>query len=160
MIRLETENLYLDLVREEDAEFILELRNNPDLNKYISYTDVSLEKQKDWIKKYKEREKEEKEFYFIIRIKNTLLKCGTVRIYNITEENVTWGSFILNRERPDGASYEVIKETLKFIFNLLKINTVLLDVKKENYKAIHIYEKSGFKKFDEDKENFFYILKN
>lgn len=33
---------------------------------------------------------------------------------------------------------------------------ILLDVHRENNKAIHIYEKSGFKKYDEDNINYYY----
>ena len=54
LFRLKTEvvlgkNINLRLASENDAAFILELRLNPLLNKYIGQTDPSLEKQKEWI---------------------------------------------------------------------------------------------------------------
>lgn len=158
-MRLETKNLYLDLVEEEDAEFILKLRRNPELNEYISDTDTNLEKQKEWIKSYKKKEKESKEFYFIVKKRNELTPCGTVRIYNINGGIATWGSFILSKERPNGASYEVVLETIKFAFEKLNLKKILLDVRKENRKAIYVYEKMGFIKYKEDLENYYYFFK-
>lgn len=149
------ELINLKLVREEDAKFIVNLRQDENLNSYISQTSSSLENQIEWIKKYLEREEQKKEFYFIVEDKSAT-PCGTVRIYNIQKEEVTWGSFMLNSERPDGASYEVIELSSEFISKNLGIKKMKLDVRKDNKKAIHIYEKSKFKRISEDDLNFYY----
>ena len=154
---LEAKKINLRLVREEDSEFILTLRNKEELKKYISGTNISLEQQKEWIRKYKERESKNKEFYFIVEDKNKI-PCGTVRIYDIKENSCTWGSFILDKTRPDGASYETILLSTNFIKYVLKIENIYLDVRKENLKAIHIYEKFGFKKIKEDELNYYYMI--
>lgn len=147
----------LKLVTIKDAKFILKLRQNESLNKYISLTSIKLDEQKIWIKNYLKRQDEKKEFYFIIQNKKDK-SCGTVRIYEIDEikKECVWGSFILDNTRPDGASYEVIKLSLDFAFKVLKMKKILLDVHRENNKAIHIYEKSGFKKYNEDNINCYY----
>ena len=147
----------LRIIEEKDAEFILQLRNKEELKKYISETNISLEQQKEWIKKYKEREIKNKEFYFIIENKNKI-PCGTVRIYDIKENSCTWGSFILDKTRPEGASYETILLSTNFIKYVLGIKNIYLDVRKENLKAIHIYEKFGFKRIKEDSLNYYYVL--
>lgn len=143
---------------EEDSYFILKLRQNKELNKYISSTDITVEQQKEWIKKYKIREKKEEEYYFIILNKEMKQPCGTVRIYNIDKINkvATWGSFILDFTRPDGASKDVIDISLNFAFKELKLKKIELDVRKVNKKAIHIYEKNGFLKEKEDDINYYY----
>ncbi len=148
----------LRLVKEEDAEFILKLRNNKELSKFISPTNINLNEQREWIRNYKIREKKREEFYFIVENKYGI-SCGTVRIYNINYENkeTTWGSFILDKIRPEGSSTEVIELSLEFILEKLKLEKVYLDVRKENYKAIHIYEKNNFIKIKEDKENYYYL---
>lgn len=148
----------LKLVEISDAEFILKLRQNKKLNQFISSTSSNLEEQKKWIENY--LKKEEKEYYFIIKDNKNNESCGTVRIYNIDNEKkkCTWGSFILASNRPNGASYETIKLTLNYIFKVLKMKKVLLDVRKENKKAIYIYEKSGFKKYAEDNLNYYYSI--
>lgn len=142
-------------VRIEDAEFILKLRQNENLNRYISLTFPSLESQKEWIKNYLEREKSNREFYFIVEDKNCN-PCGTVRIYNIQEKEAIWGSFMLDSNRPNGASYDVINLSLNFGFNELNLEKILLDVRKDNNKAIYIYEKVGFEKIKEDEINYYY----
>ena len=56
-------------VEESDAEFILSLRTDPKLSRYLHATDNDVEKQRQWIRKYKEREAHGKEYYFMY-IKN------------------------------------------------------------------------------------------
>ena len=156
--RLEGENINLRLVEKKDASFILQLRNKEELKRYISDTNISLEQQKEWIKKYKKREEIGQEFYFVVEDKNKI-PCGTVRIYEIRENRCTWGSFILDNSRPNGASFEVLFLTINFIRFNLGIENIFLDVRKENLKAIHIYEKFGFERIREDFINYYYILK-
>lgn len=157
---IEGKIINLRLVKEEDADFILKLRNDKELSKFISPTNINLEEQIKWIKSYKIREEKKEEFYFIVESKIGV-PCGTVRVYNINYENkeTTWGSFILDKTRPNSASNEVIELSLKFIFEKLKLKKVYLDVRKENYKAIHIYKKNNFLKIGEDRKNYYYIKK-
>lgn len=159
-INLEGKLINLRLVEEKDANFILNLRNNKELSKFISSTNIKLEEQIKWIKDYKIRENKKEEFYFIVETKDGT-PCGTVRIYNINYESkeTTWGSFILDKIRPNGASNEVIKLSLKFISENLKLEKVYLDVRKGNCKATHIYEKNGFLRIMEDEENYYYLRK-
>lgn len=147
----------LKLVDMKDAKFILKLRQNKELNKYISPTSIDLDNQKKWIENYLEREKKKEEFYFIVQTKKGI-SCGTVRIYNIDNKmkECVWGSFILAKDRPNGSYSEVIELSLNFAFEILKMKKILLDVSKENKKAIYIYEKSGFKKYREDNLNYYY----
>lgn len=155
---IEGKIINLRLVKEEDGNFILKLRNNKELSKYISPTNINLEEQKEWIRNYKVRENKKEEFYFIVENKNKI-PCGTVRIYNIDhiKKECTWGSFILDKTRPKGASTEVIEISLNFILEKLKLEKVYLDVRKENYKAIYIYEKNGFLKIKESLEDYIYL---
>ena len=158
MIEINGKLISLKLVRIKDAEFISKLRQKKELNKYISITSTNLDDQKKWIESYLKKEEKKKEFYFIIQNKKNE-SCGTVRIYNIDKEKkeCVWGSFILDKNRPNRASYETIKLSLAFAFRTLKMEKVLLDVCKENKRAIHIYEKSGFKKYNEDNLNYYYM---
>lgn len=150
--------IILRLVEENDAHFILQLRNKAELKKYISDTNISLEEQKEWIKNYKIRERQGKEFYFVVINKKTRGLCGTVRIYNVNKitKTATWGSFILDFNRPDHSYKEVIDISLEFALKKLNLNLIELDVRKENKKAIYIYEKEGFILKNEDKSNYYY----
>src|SRR5690606_21357108 len=69
------------LVNEDDAEFILSLRANAERTKYMLSLDSDLEKQRNWIKEYKKRQIEGKDYYFIFEIGTR--KMGVLRISNI-----------------------------------------------------------------------------
>lgn len=157
---LEGKIINLRLVSIEDAEFILCLRNNPHLNHYISCTNITVEGQKNWLREYKSRENQGQEMYFIIENKMHQ-PVGTVRIYKINQEKkeCIWGSFIFDLSRPENSSSEAIFLSVDYIFNQLKLDKIKLDVRKENSKAIHIYEKCGFKRVSEDELNYFYEMK-
>ncbi|MGI7619221.1 N-acetyltransferase, partial [Campylobacter coli] len=57
-------NIDLYLVETKDAEFILKLRSEK--GKYLNQVEYNINKQKEWIKNYKEREAKGEEFYFLI----------------------------------------------------------------------------------------------
>ena len=57
--------LHARFVIESDAEFILSLRTNPMLSRFLHSTDNDVEKQKIWIRNYKERERNGTDYYFI-----------------------------------------------------------------------------------------------
>lgn len=159
MIDIKGEIIDLKSATLDDAEFILFLRTDKELNKFISSTLPSIESQRNWIREYLIREKKREEFYFIVKDKRNN-SCGTVRLYQIDIERkeCTWGSFILKKNRPDGSSFETIHLSLDYAFNTLNLKKIFLDVRKENKKAIYIYEKFGFEKINEDKENYYYII--
>ena len=83
------------LVQESDASFILELRTDPKLSKYVHAVDNSLQGQIDWIREYKKREEKGTDYYFIYFSKGKPI--GVNRIYNITEKSSTGGSWICSR---------------------------------------------------------------
>lgn len=92
-------------VEESDAEFILSLRLDNRYNNFLSRVDASLDGQKSWIRKYKDDEREEKQFYFIIE-RNDGIPCGTVRIYDLKKDSFCWGSWILNEDKTRYAALE------------------------------------------------------
>lgn len=155
-------HLKLRLVEIEDAQFILNLKNNDNLNKYLSKTDSSLGSQRKWIENYKIREADKKEFYFIIE-DNLMNPHGTIRIYNINEEKKVfeWGSWILKENRPRNFSYFSIIESFSFAFEELNLEMALIEVYKENIKANYIYNKIGAElvKNDQEKNYYEYSLK-
>ena len=57
--------LQLRFVNEDDAEFIIKLRTDPKLGKFIHSTSSDIEEQKKWIRAYKKREQAGTDYYFI-----------------------------------------------------------------------------------------------
>ncbi len=143
-------------VVEEDAPFILSLRNNPRLNKHLSPTSVDLNAQQNWIRLYKEKERRNEEFYFIISEDNE--KVGLYRLYHINNVSFTIGSWLfkscLNKHLP-------ILTDLVFSdvgFKHLQKDVLLFDVRKANKKVLnyHLIKKPLL--YNEDELSYFYLI--
>lgn len=157
---IKSKNIKLELVDENDAKMILKLRNNPNLNKFISKTDSSVEKQKEWIREYKKREKEGRDYYFSIRkvIDDEIL--GYVRVYDIDKHNKTceWGSWVMKEDKPASSALESIILIYDFIFNTLKIEKAFQAVMKGNRKVILFHKAYGVKKISDDEKFEYFVL--
>ena len=81
--KLNSLGLSVRLVNEKDVDYILSLRTNKHLTRFIHQTDDDREKQMEWIRNYKKRESEGREYYFIYLIGDK--PVGVNRIYNIFE---------------------------------------------------------------------------
>jgi len=51
-------NINLRTVEIDDAEFVFNMRQNPNRAKYLTKITGTVESQREWIKNYKQREKE------------------------------------------------------------------------------------------------------
>ena len=130
--------LHVRLVEEADAEFILSLRTNPRLSKHIHTTSPDIEQQKQWIRDYKLREEKGLDYYFIFSISNQ--PQGLARIYDITEDTFTQGSWIFSPDAALGASIlgNIISSEIGFDFLEKKIE--YSDARRDN--NTHRYVKS------------------
>lgn len=128
----------LKTVEFQDAPFILELRTNSELNKYISPVDGKLESQITFIEKYKQKESQGLEYYFIILYKNK--QVGTVRVYDIdyTNKTFTWGSWIIESGNSAVVAISSAYMCYYFAFKHLNLETCFFDCRSAN---------SGVKKF-------------
>lgn len=158
---LHSRTVHFKLVEESDAEFILSLRTNADLNKHLSKTDVSIDAQKQWIRDYKIREAEKREFYFIICRNDDGQAVGTVRLYDfiITTNSFCWGSWILNSSKTKFAAIESAFLVYRFAFEELKFEKSHFDVRKENSKVIAFHEKMGAEKTAETELDYYFEIK-
>lgn len=80
-------------VVEEDAAFILELRNNELLSRFLSPTNNDVEQQKEWIRAYKQREEQNEEVYFV-SLDDKGDRLGLNRLYNYDKNSFEIGSWI------------------------------------------------------------------
>ncbi|EDP75578.1 GNAT family N-acetyltransferase [Hydrogenivirga sp. 128-5-R1-1] len=155
---LEGRYIKFEYVKEDDAEFILNLRTNAKLSRFISKTEKDIKKQIEWIKEYKQREKEGKEHYFIIKNKSSGEKEGTVRVYNMRNDICEWGSWILKSNNPLIAIDSIIL-IYKFIFSQLEFEKVTFDVIKENKEVIMFHKSYGAEKIGEDQKSIYFLFK-
>lgn len=135
------------LVNEDDAEFILSLRTNPQLTRFLHPTDNDLEKQKEWIRKYKKRESEGTDYYFIYSYKGG--EFGLNRIYDIHEKSCTGGSWLCT---PGTNTEHVVATALisrDIMFEILKLKEDNFDVRKGNHKVLKFHKMMGSVKTSE-----------
>ena len=148
-------NLNLRTVAIEDAEFIYNMRQNQNKTKYLSKVTGTVESQKEWIKNYKQREEEKKEFYFVIESKDKE-KLGLVRMYDFQDESFCWGSWLIKEDAPKTTAIESALQIYEFGFYSLGFEKSHFDVRKENDKVIAFHQRFGAKIIDEDKLNYFF----
>jgi len=135
---LERYGLQVRLVEEGDAKFIVSLRTNPRLNRHIHATSSDIEQQKQWIRNYKLREEQGLDYYFLFSINGQ--PQGLARIYNITEDTFTQGSWVFSPEAVLGAAVlgNIISSEIGFEFLDKKIEYT--DTRRDN--NTHRYVKS------------------
>ena len=153
---LDRYGLHVRLVREEDAEFIVNLRTDEKLARYLHATDGSVDKQVEWIKQYKIREAAGEDYYFIYDKDGQTI--GVNRIYDIKydQEQVTAGSWIC---KADGMlSIYTIMILRDIIFDLMGAKYDYFDVRKGNKKVQRLHEMCGANKVSSDELNYYYCL--
>jgi RimJ/RimL family protein N-acetyltransferase len=133
-IVIEKYGVILRTVEEDDAEFIVRLRTSERLGRYISLTSSDVEKQRAWIRDYKEREKNGAEYYFLC-VDKSGNRFGTYRIYNIQPDSFVCGSWIFDESAPK--DYAIKSEILakEFAFEKTKASFFYGENRKDNKKV-------------------------
>lgn len=142
-------------VMEDDAEFILSLRLNPDLNRYLSQVPNDINSQKMWIREYKQREISGIEWYFIITLSSGE-DLGTVRLYDFIQDSFCWGSWVMKRSKPPHAAIDTAIAIYDFAFDDLGFIRSHFDVRKENVNVVRFHERLGARITRKDEENFYF----
>jgi len=144
--KLEGQFIKLRSVLENDAEFILKLRLDCALNKYLNKVDNDLEKQILWIK---EQQKRENDFYFIIERKSGL-PIGTISLYNIKELEGEFGRWV-----SIGNTVENVESVLllhDFGFYKMNLDLIYSETVKENEKVLNFHKRFGANLLNEFRE--------
>lgn len=149
--------LRLRLIVPEDAPFIHGLRTNPAYNTYLSTVTGTVGDQHAWILAYKSREAAGTEFYYIIERLDGLA-CGTVRVYGVTRESFTWGSWILNAHKPKKAALESALLVYDVGFRGLRKPRAVFDVRRDNERTIRFHMRFGAQQTSSDATNRFFEL--
>jgi len=78
----------------EDAAFIVALRTDPLLNRFVHETSPRVEDQVAWLEGYFERAGD---YYFIVENAESLEEQGTAGLYKVESGSAEWGRWILKR---------------------------------------------------------------
>ena len=124
-------------VNEDDAGFVFKLRSDPNLAKYIHDIHGGVQEQIQWIRSYKERESEGKEYYFIFFKDGTPI--GLNRLYSFHDTTFTGGSWVMAPNSPMEAVLATSLIQREIAFEELGMNL------EDDYDATHVDNKKVIK---------------
>jgi len=137
---IEKYNIILKTVEEEDAELIIAFRTDRKKSRFISSTNNDIELQKEWIRNYKKKEKENKEFYFIA-IDESGEKYATYRVYNIEQDICEIGSWVSKPGYANANNSIKVDIIMKeFVFEFLGYEKLKFEVNKNNRSVLRYHK--------------------
>lgn len=146
--KLEGKYVNLRSVTEDDAEFILLIRNNPEISKYLPPLNVTVEQQRQWIVK---QQADKSSYYFILETPD-LKPIGTLSVYDIEDDHAEYGRLCSIGE--PAATIEAGLLLIDFIFNELQLAYTTIWVYEENKPVISLNQSYGYewgeRKVDQD----------
>lgn len=150
--------LYVRLVCETDAEFIIRLRTNERNARYIHATSANIADQIEWIRNYKSREVRGEDYYFIFYYKDA--PVGLIRIYDINNEkkSVTAGSWVCEPDLPMQVPILILILCREIMFDEIGAELDHFDVRKGNKHVQRVHKMMGADIVSEDDENYYFEL--
>lgn len=144
--KINGERIYLSPMNVEDAPTYTRWLNDMNMTQNLetSATVLSVPAEEGWI-----AENQSEYQFAIIRSQDNALigNCG-IQEFNHRNQTAEIGLFIGDEEnRGKGYGQEVLHLLLSYCFNVLNIHNVMLTVYDFNRRAIHTYEKTGFREF-------------
>jgi RimJ/RimL family protein N-acetyltransferase/glycosyltransferase involved in cell wall biosynthesis len=129
----------------DHASISYKWRNDPDIWRYTGHRPdkiVTYEIEFEWIQKVLKSNNEKR---FAICIKQTGQYIGNVQLTSINGYDAALHIFIGEKEFwGQGYGFEATKLVLEYGFEVLQLQSIYLDVKKEHSVAIKMYKKAGF----------------
>jgi RimJ/RimL family protein N-acetyltransferase len=136
-----------------DAEFIVGLRTDDDLARFLSATSARVEDQAAWLARYGA---DDAQVYFIIQTADGK-DVGTVRLYDQRDDSFCWGSWILQRGQPSAHAIE--SALLVYHFGLsLGFERAHFDVRKGNQSVWRFHERFGATRIGESDLDYLYEI--
>jgi len=124
-------------VSDADAQLVLNLRNNPEINVYLHATSENVEDQLKWFGEYYQRQGD---YYFVIERIGSNVAEGVVSIYdvNLMEACGEWGRWII---RPGSlAAVESAWLVYRCAFEVLKLKYVFCRTVADNKKVVAFHD--------------------
>lgn len=127
------EGKYVDLksCTEDDAEFTLALRTDPKLGKFFPSVNNSVEQQREWIRKQRDKVGD----YFFVVWSKSGERIGTISVYNIENGEGEGGRIIIRSDNPFDAT-EAQLLLSKFGYHVLGLKNMKGFVYADNKRAL------------------------
>lgn len=142
-LSLEGPALRLRPVRDADAEFIVALRSNPELNRYLHAGAVTTAQQQAWLAHYYARAGD---YYFVLEQRDGGRPEGLIAIYDIEPAGAVaeWGRWIL---RPQSlAAIESAWLIYRCAFEQLALNELFCRTVADNQAVVSFHDSCGIER--------------
>ncbi len=145
-LALETERLILKEISMDDLDFLFEIRNNDDNNKFIGRKKSSLDQVKQFIIDRISDFKERKGITWMIYNKEMRQNVGSICYWNFTFESnsAEIGYELATEFRSKGFMQEALSKVINFGFNELNLQTIEAFTDKKNQPSINALLKFNF----------------
>ena len=129
-------------IEDVDASLILNLRSNPNLNRFLHVTSTLLEDQLIWLSDYYIRPGD---YYFVVERRETGEAEGVVSIYNIdaTNKSGEWGRWILRQGSLAAAESALL--IYRCGFELLGLERVYCRTVADNSSVVSFHDSCGIR---------------
>lgn len=131
----------------EDLPFTLMWRNNPEIRRwFLNSMTITEEQHLSFFQKYLDNENDI--IYGIELLNQTHQIIGQISLYNIDWENLRaeFGRLMIgNESQGKGYAGEATKLLIDYAITELGMKEIFLEVYCDNFRAINIYKKHGFK---------------
>ena len=152
---MEKYGLRVRLATEADTDFILSLRSDKELTKFIHQTDNDVQKHLEWFKNYRIRETEGRDYYFIYFKDGKPI--GLNRTYNIFEYYGTIGSWLCSPKNEIEVSLATHFFLHDIIFEIIGLDFTVFDVRKGNKHVWKLHKQTGAKQIGESEIDYYYV---
>ncbi len=132
---------FVDLTLDEKL-MVLEWRNNPTIKEWMySQDDISLEEHLTFISSLLLNFNKQ---YFLVKKDGNYIGVITFTKINSLHSQCYFGIYSNPFQKMSGLGKILIETSIKYVFELLKIDTIRLEVFTKNCPAINLYKKYGF----------------
>ncbi|PRY82940.1 GNAT family N-acetyltransferase [Alkalibacterium olivapovliticus] len=130
-------------VEKDDTDYLLDLFKNPDVMDYW-FSEPYMNKEK-YTSSFENRQKDESARQFIAYAEEVRIGYTNLHLINLRHRTAVLAIMLDPDNQGKGYAEKVVRSIVDYGFNQLNLNKITLDVVDYNEKAVHIYEKVGFK---------------
>lgn len=124
----------------QDAEFIFQLRTNPQVGRFIVNTSSTLQQQIAWLERYFERPGD---YYFVVQHVDSGESHGTIAIYDLDQNRRTaeWGRWLI---KPGSlCALPSARMIYEYAFEFLNVELLYCRTQEANAKVISFHDSFG-----------------
>ncbi|OJF92134.1 GNAT family N-acetyltransferase [Alkalibacterium sp. 20] len=127
----------------EDIDYLLKMWTNPEIMDYW-FSEPYMNKDK-FNDSFEARQKDDSVRQFIAYAEDKLIGYTNLHLINLRHRTAVLAIMLDPDNQGNGHAQKVVHKIVDYGFYQLNLNKITLDVVDYNKKAVHIYEKVGFK---------------